>query len=241
MEATYSHKLVECVDKLNEACKRAYASRALTQVLSGSAADALRQLNELFHGTADEISRSDFSSEERRKAQLEKLEAVRQEVINALLSRGGLNSMGPLVSDVALEKLTGIAELINEKNIAPIVLVDRSQIMSATEELLSDIMDWEIEEYCRDALILKINAVQRIVQASTNPSALDVREKVKEIIADFSVEFQKMDKNHQRQLERLATWAGSLFKKGERVLGLALLGKETLALAAPVIRQITAG
>ena len=125
--------------------------------------------------------------------------------------------------------------------ISQIALVDRGQIVSATEELLSDIMEWDIDKYCRDALILKINAVQRIVQTSTNPSALEVREKVREIIADFSVEFQKMDRNHQRQLERLAAWEGGLFKKGERILGLALLGKETLALAAPVIQQITAG
>lgn len=241
MQAMYSYKLVEHINNLNDACKRAYANTALTEVLGGSVADALRQLNELFHGTADEISRSNFSSEERRQAQLDKLESVRQEVMNALFSRGGVKSIGPLISDAALERIIGIAELISEKDISQIALVDRGQIMSATEELLSDIMEWDIDKYCRDALILKINAVQRIVQTSTNPSALEVREKVREIIADFSVEFQKMDKIHQRQLERLATWAGSLFKKGERILGLALLSKETLALAAPVVRQITSG
>lgn len=56
-------------------------------------------------------------------------------LLDSLCWSGG-GTTGPLVDDVAIERLYSISEQLAEKDISPVSLADRKEMMSATEDLI---------------------------------------------------------------------------------------------------------
>ena len=175
--------------------------------------------------------------EERRLEALERLRHIQVELLNNLVKRG--NVKGPVLADVLLERLRSIAEHVEDKGLTAPAKADRKEMMSATEDLISDVKDWSIPDHAREALLLKLNAIQRIIQASTTFSDAEIRAQVAKVVADFAADFAKVDEQHQTKLERLAMWAKRVFFAGGIALGLTSDAAGVVGLLPAPLKQVT--
>lgn len=220
MEIIRARALFDHVSILSKVLERNTLTDGLSKMSIGSSAEEILILANLFSEANDEVSRTHFRSKQQQEVLLSRLSECRDIVLNALVSRGGGNTQGKFVPDLLLEKLQNIAEQLEEKDVAVVALVDRKQMILSTEEMIEDINRWNISEYARKSLVIKMNAIQRIIQASSNPSPSEIRLRVKEIIADFNTEFTNMDKEQRTMLEAITKWGKGLFVGGVFVLGL---------------------
>jgi hypothetical protein len=235
MSETAARELHSLVDRMNAAFMRSSGDKALVLGKLGSDfAELIAEVIGLVRDTREDIVRAEFPTAQRADDLLERLDAAQKAIINALAKRGGGNTNGALVSEVIVERLLSIAEQVENAGISGAASASREDMIRETEALIADVKAWDLEDYAKRALLLQLNNVARVIQASDTYSTADLRLRVKAIIADFASEFAQMDKKHQTQLERLVLWARRGFFAGTVLLGLtADVATITAALPAP--------
>lgn len=241
MEILQARLLFEHVSKLNNILENNFLTKGLLKISVESPAEEIELLTKFFREANNEIATASFKSEQQRDALFLRLLECKRIVLNSLVSRGGESGQGKFVQDIILERLQHIAEQLEEKDVVTVRLADRKQMILSTEEMIESINGWNIPDYAKKSLTLKMNAIQRIIQASSDPSPSEIRLRVKEIIADFNVEFSNMDKEYRTMSEAITKWGKSLFAGGVFMIGLTadlssvagLLMPPVLALPSP--------
>lgn len=238
MTALCARELLEYIISINDLCKKTSLNSETLSSMSLNTSSALVKMTSLFSATKEEINRANFKSDEARSRALEKIEDSENAIIAKFIKRADVSGHGILVDAIYIERLHHIADTLEEKDVQPIILVSRSDMMSSTKDLILQVKDWDIPDYAKGALLLKLDYMQRIIQKSSSKSAVDIRKDVLDIIGSFSVEFKQYDKKHHSKSERLIEWGKSLFFGGSMVLGLASKGSDVLSLTSDVIKLL---
>lgn len=233
-----ARELLEYVISINDFCKTNNLNSQTLYSMSLTTPSALIKMTALFSATKDEINRANFKSDEARNRALEKLEESENLIIARFIKRADASGHGVLIDDIHIERLHHIADTLEEKDVQPIILASRSDMMSSTENLISEVKEWDIPIYAKGALLLKLDYMQRIIQKSSSGSAVDIRKDVLDIIGSFSVEFKQYDKKYNSKSERLIEWGKNLFSGGSMVLGLASKGSDVLSLTSDVMKLL---
>lgn len=235
MNDTAARELYVLISEMNKVFKKGSGDEILkTTSLANDFAELIVKVSGLFRDSRDDVMQVKFLDEKRVDTLLDRLNSVQNAVLNALAKRGVGGTTGPLVQDVELERLLGIAEQIENAGVASVPAVTREKMILETESLIADVKNWEMEDYAKHTLLMQLNHVTRVIQAADTYSASELRYHVKAIIADFASEFTTMDKKYQTHLERLVLWARRGFFAGTIYLGLtADVATIVAALPAP--------
>lgn len=234
MTETAARSFLDFVVSLNKAFTTSTPTNALRIAAPNlDIAGVIARISSLSNQTTEELERARFTSDDRRSDMLGRVALVEKSVINALAGRGGANATGPLISEVTIEKLRGVVEQVEEKEITSVPSASREDMMLETEILIKEVKGWELEDYAKKTLLLQLESIQRIIQASDHYSSSDLRGRVKSVIADFAAEFAVHDKQHQRQLERIIGWAKRGFFAGTNILGLTADASSVAGLLPP--------
>lgn len=242
LNQTSARTLYNLIVEMNKAFKKGSGEIALKSGdLGRDFADLIVKVTGLVRDTREEISRANFIHDDRVGTLINRLNEIQQVLINALSTRGTAGTSGPLVSEVITERALSIAEQIENAGISNAPPPTREIMVGETEALISEVKDWDLEEYAKQTLLIHLTNVTRIVQAADTYSASELRLQVKAIIADFASEFAAMDKKHQTKLERLVMWGRRGFFAGTILLGLTSdVTSITAALPSPP-KMITKG
>ena len=235
MTETAARELYDITAKLNPSFIKGSGDVALEAGdLASDFADLIVKYSGLTRDVRDEIMRASFRNEDRVDTLIKRLNGIQKEVMNALSTRGVAGTSGPLVSKVVVAEVLSIAEQIENAGVSSVSTATREDMVKETEALIADVKDWDLEGYAKQALLIQLNHVTRVIQAADTYSASELRFRVKAIIADFASEFTQMDKKHQTHLERLVLWGRRGFFAGTIFLGLtADVTSITAALPAP--------
>lgn len=183
-------------------------------------ADVIHNLSDLCRQTQDEVFEGSYKVEGQIEKLTSRLISVRKASTNLVVKRSATGTTGAVVDQAHLVMAEGIAELLENGGVSAPVTMPRETMIAQTEKLIADVSDWDLEDYAKKALIMKLNSLERIIQASDIYSENELRLRVKAIVADFAVEFAEWDKEHQTMLERLKQWARVGFFGTTTVLGL---------------------
>lgn len=217
-----ARKLYDLVRQLDATFRKKSGDAALAELEHArDFADLVLLVVNLARDTREEILRVTFPMDGRNSDLINRLDEAVREIVNALSTRGAGGTTGPLVKDAVIERLLSIAEQLENAGISSHTTATRQDMIRETEALITEVKDWELEDYAKRTLMMQLNYVARVIQAADSYSEGELRLRVKAIIADFASEFATMDKKHQTQLERLAMWGRRGFFAGTVLLGLS--------------------
>ncbi len=142
-----------------------------------------------------------------------------QEVLVAV----GINKAQDIKGHIGMaipDLLSQIGNTVSTAHMDKAVSLDRKEFTIQTGDLIAAINESNLIGYAKKALLLKLNAIQRIVQDTALYSDSDIRRRVKSIVADFSAEFEKMDKEYEGIRQKIMRWAKATSRPG--IVALAL-------------------
>ena len=231
MSTSISRELHHLLCEINIAFKATSGRKALNgHNLASDFADLIIKVGAMVHECRDEILRTRFKDAERYETLLQRLDAVHREVMNGLSKRGREGITGPVLTDAALFQILSIAEQVENDEVFDTTTISREDMVAETERMISEVKTWHLEDYAEKSMILQLNHISRIIQASDTYSGSELRLRVKAIIADFATEFVEMDKKHQTRLERLVRWGKICCFSGTALIGLTADTSSVVAL-----------
>lgn len=214
-------------------------TEATLKTIALDRSSAVAALVALFSSAKDELRQAHFKLAERKDRLASQLDETEKLVLGQLLDRLDKNTTGPVFNQLYIERLETIADTLEDKDVIKAEVMSRPEMMASTESFIVQIKSWDIPPYAKNTLLIKIDAIQRIIQKSTSISGTDIRKEVLEIIGSFTVEFEAMDKMHRSKRESVIAWAGSLFKQGVGILGLVTQTNDVLAITAQAQKLLT--
>jgi len=189
---------------------------------------------DLFKDAKEEVSITRFPKEDTRIGLFDTLDRIQKAVLESLMSKGTGTVSSRFINPVDLEKINGLAILLENLGCNTVSSASKETMISETERLINDVEHWDIDDYAKKTLVMQLNNITRIVQYSDRHSDSDLRLHVKGVIADFVADFGDLDKKHQKYLERMLDWSKAGFFAGTFCLGLtADVITTTLALPSP--------
>ncbi len=240
MSETAAREFYDLLQETNQAFKRGSGLAAIRHI------DSVSDLSELIllltakaRDTRDEIYSAGFKNPNRHDELTVRLRQIEKSILNELSKRGGNNgTTGSIINEASLERALSIAEQVENAETSSLSHLSREEQIASTETFIAAVKEWDIEEYAKTALLLKLNGVSRVIQAADVYSESELRYRVKAIIADFATEFSNMDKKHRTFFEEIELWARRGFFAGTTVLGLTADTSAVVGLLAPPALQI---
>jgi len=213
-------KLLDSLEELNRASKDVSIEAALVRVSeSGECDESLSEMIAAFQDAREEIERTAFRRVQIRDRYLEDLALIQNGLLAAVIRRDK-GTTGPLFNSALIEKIRGIADGIVEKSPGDPMPIDRSSFLESTSETIKEIEEWGLAEYSRRSLLLQMNMMSAMINASRTYSDGQIRRRVKQIVADFAVEFATMDKEFESRWETIKRWAKTAFRGAPNMIGL---------------------
>lgn len=234
MNKIAARRFYEFLSDMNEGFQAGGAAKAIEK-LDGcdDIADVIHNLGDLCRQTQDEIFEGSYKVEGQIEKLTDRLITVRKTTTNLIAKRSTTATAGSVVEPAHLLMAETIAELLENGGVSAPDQAPREIMIAQTERLIADVKDWDLDEYAKKILLMKLNSLEKVIQASDIYSERELRLRVKSIIADFAVQFSDWDKKHQTKLERLKQWARTGFFAGTTVLGLTSDVATVTALLSP--------
>lgn len=129
--------------------------------------------------------------------------------------------------------LRTIGDTIVAANIDKSLPLDRDKFSESTSELIKTVQATPMPDIAKKALLLKLNAIRRIVHEAGIYSDDDIRRRVKAVVADFNAEFSIADAAHDSIRDKLWKWAKAVSKPGIFALALTADASAVVALLPP--------
>lgn len=232
MQQTAARHLFSMMEDYNAAFTKASAQDALHARETDFALVA-QNMYSLQRATIDEILAANFKASGKQDALRDRVSSVVAAILNNAAARVGASTRGPIVSDTQLEQVRSVVEQLEEQDLPDIALPSRDVMISETERLIAEVKGWEIEEYAKRVLLMKLNAIQRLAQTADLYSAAELWMRVKGVIADFVSEFEAHDKKYDGLRARMLTWARKAFFPVSAALGLTADASSVAGLLPP--------
>lgn len=176
-------------------------------------------MGNLLNQAISEIDQTTFKSQEKKDAMMAGMKAGHEHLIESILGRMNTSTQGNIFDGAVLARIEGYADQLEEKDTGSIP-VNRETMDTETDIFLKDLNGWDIPDYVKSAMNIKMGALKRMIHATSIYSDNALRARVKEIVADFAAEFAAFDKDFQKYLERVVEWARKAALPAVFMLGL---------------------
>lgn len=127
--------------------------------------------------------------------------------------------------DNSLTVFNAYGDLVETSLGERLIPIDRKNLREQTDLLIQEVQDSELPSYARTVLLIKLNALSRILlDCGTFPDG-EIRRRVKGIYADYCGEFRRHDREHEMMGEKIFRWARNA--SGVGIFALALTADAT--------------
>ncbi|MEO0670309.1 MAG: hypothetical protein AAFZ99_20510 [Pseudomonadota bacterium] len=178
---------------------------ALSMQSGESQTGAFFELLELFADCVEEVNACQFRREGRRKSFAESLLKMRDTLLRAV-HKG--SSELDIWLDAASSEVRNMAAAMSEAMDVQTYDLDRPAFIAHTSELIEDVKKWDIDQFAKKSLLLSLDVVRKQSEAeSISTTDVEIRRRIKMVVASFAIEFAEMDKEFESRWETLKRWA----------------------------------
>lgn len=167
----------------------------------------------LFDDCLDEISHLGLP-ENRISAMSERLAGAKAQFLRSVNSNSTDEFRKHFQIEANIQTLESLGDTIAVTNQFGGAPLDRKDFSLRTLEQIEIIRRSTLDQYSKDSLILKLNAINRVVNECAYMTDDQIRLRVKAIVADFHSSFSKHDKNYESTSETLTRWAKQIMRPG---------------------------
>lgn len=182
----------------------------------------------------DEVSASRLSGNSKEK-HIERLKDVSEKFVLALQSIGAPNkafgSAFPVRS--TSDYLETLADAVEGEEGASTSPLDRQEVISSIDELVSAITGSALDRVAQKAIILQLSSIQKICIEASVFSDAELRIRIKAIMADLIVSWSSIRAQDEKAAEKVRAWVWGAAVKVRSGLGLAADVTQLTALLPP--------
>ena len=168
-----------------------------------------------------------------REEYLIQIEQMKLGVQRAFLSRNSEELRNRLRAKEKATRLELYSDVVRTAGGKADYALDRLQISKDAHSLISDVVDSDLPEYAKKTLVLQLNALITALNHSVIYPDIEIRLRIKGIVADFMVDFEKMDDDYKSTREKILAFARKHLGIGAFALGLIADGTAVAALLPP--------
>ena len=216
-----TQKLYEKVKTLQAASRGGKLKDCLQSSFDGnSLLGSAEQFFAMIDEARFEVESCVFVRDEKNIRYLQELSNFRAQTLERFITRDQ-TSTGPLFNDGAIERLGAIADSVGERIVEEPAPLARKDFVTATERLIKEVKEWDIDEYASRSLLLGLGLIVEMANSkSVSVSDAEIRRRIQRVTASFAVEFAAMDKEFETRWEKVKRWARLGYRGASAPLGL---------------------